>query len=89
MNCLEYSKSCEIIRTVSFQMPKMVNETHLYLFTSGQTNIMSINLPIYANVLLSFNKDTTFVVNDTDFFEAEFEQDEQIKVTHLKLEDSL
>ena len=50
---------------------------------------MSIDLPIYANILISFNKDTTFVVNNIEFFAAEFDQEEQIKITHLKLEDSL
>ena len=78
MNCPEYLKSCDIVKTVSFQLPKMVNETHLYLFTSGQTTIMSIDLPLYANILISLNKDTTFVVNNIEFFAAE-----------LKLEDSL
>jgi len=89
MNCPEYLKSCDIVKTVNFQLPKMVNETHLYLFTSGQTTIMSIDLPIYANILISFNKDTTFVVNNIEFFAAEFDQEEQIKITHLKLEDTL
>ena len=89
MNCPEYLKSCDIVKTVNFELPKMVNETHLYLFTSGQTTIMSIDLPIYANILISFNKDTTFVVNNIEFFAAEFDQEEQIKITHLKLEDSL
>ena len=89
MNCPEYLKSCDIVKTVNFQLPKMVNETHLYLFTSGQTTIMSIDLPIYANILISFNKDTTFVVNNIEYFAAEFDQEEQIKITHLKLEDSL
>ena len=78
MNCPEYLKSCDIVKTVSFQLPKMVNETHLYLFTSSQTTIMSIDLPLYANILISLNKDTTFVVNNIEFFAAE-----------LKLEDSL
>jgi hypothetical protein len=89
MNCPEYLKSCDIVKTVNFQLPKMVNETHLYLFTSGQTTIMSIDLPIYANILISFNKDTTFVVNNIEYFAAEFDQEEQIKIIHLKLEDSL
>ena len=89
MNCPEYLESCNIVKTVNFPLPKMVNETHLYLFTSGQTTIMSIELPLYANILVSFNKDTTFVVNNTEFFATEFDQEEQIKITHLKLEDSL
>ena len=89
IKCPVYSKSCEIFDTVDFQPPKMVNNTHLSIFTTKQTKVLSYNLPLYTNILMSFDEDTTFKIDETEFFAMEFEQNETVKMVHLKIEDSL
>ena len=89
ISCPVYSESCEIFDTVSFQPPKMINETHLYIFATGQTKIMTSNLPLYTNVLVSFDKDTTFKINGTEFFANAFDQNSTVKIIELKINDSL
>ena len=89
IKCPLYSTSCELIETIDFQPPKMINETHLSLFTTGRNMILSKELPIFSNILLSFNKDTTFTVNETEFFATEFEQNELIQMVQLKLQNNI
>ncbi len=89
IKCPVYSKSCEIFDTVDFQPPKMVNNTHLSIFTTKQTKVLSYNLPLYTNILMSFDEDTTFKIDETEFFAMEFEQNETVKMVHLKIQDSL
>ena len=67
----------------------MINETHLSLFTTGRNMILSKELPIFSNILLSFNKDTTFTVNETEFFATEFKQNELIQMVQLKLQNNI
>ena len=38
---------------------------------------------------MSFDEDTTFKIDETEFFAMELEQNETVKIVQLKIEDSL
>ena len=58
------------------------------MFTLNETKTMSETLPRFTNILISFNKDTTFTIEDREFHANGFTQDEPIKIVKLTLENS-
>ena len=67
----------------------MINYTHLLIFTSDQTNIMTKILPKFTNILMFFREDTTFKINETEFNTLSFDQEDKIEIVQLTLQDSL
>ena len=89
IDCPTYSSQCERLKTVNYQPPQKINNTHVLLYTLQETEIMSKMLPNFVNILLSFKEDITFNIEDTVFSIEGFEQEVPVQVVQLIIDDDL
>ena len=90
ISCINFIDNCEIVSsTTTFRDPLFINDTHIFIFTNKpttiETGLFTEKLDLSTNYILSFNMNTTFFIDNIEYYADGFNQSEKLKLNKLQI----